>query len=230
MSDHMHEERPLLETRAQRAIFLSLRKREAWRLSRNGPVIWAPATGGPGILTSVVKVPVSLGAQVRDAVLPAADARQPHYVYPADDLHVTITNLDRYQNVPLELIEEVFTDCLNRAGPINLSLRGLSISQATIFAQVLVTPISSLRRLRMDLWRSLEPARPLPANPVSVIGFCNALRFRHEDISAVLALAERSADRDFGSFPINEIEIVRTDKVLSATNTIVLAKCAQTAL
>jgi hypothetical protein len=207
----------LLATRAQRAIFFSLRKREAWRLSRSGPVIWAPPTGGPGILTSVVRVPAWLGANVRDAVLPAAAATRPHYIYPADDLHVTITNLDRYRDVPLELIEGVFTDCLRRAGPINLSLRGLSISQATIFAQVLVTPISSLRRLRMDLWRSFGPAGPLSANPVAVIGFCN-----------VRALAERSKDRDFGSFPINEIEIVRTDKVLSAANTVMLAKCAKT--
>jgi hypothetical protein len=218
----------LLATRAQRAIFFSLRKREAWRLSRSGPVIWAPPTGGPGILTSVVRVPAWLGANVRDAVLPAAAATRPHYIYPADDLHVTITNLDRYRDVPLELIEGVFTDCLRRAGPINLSLRGLSISQATIFAQVLVTPISSLRRLRMDLWRSFGPAGPLSANPVAVIGFCNVLRFRHADISAVRALAERSKDRDFGSFPINEIEIVRTDKVLSAANTVMLAKCAKT--
>jgi hypothetical protein len=218
----------LPETHAQRAIFLALRRWEAWHLSRGGPAIWAPSAGGPTFATSVVRVPERLGRQLRDAVLPAGDDRRPHYVYPVSDLHVTIANLDRYHDIPPERMEEALTDCLRRMGPITLSIRGLGISRATVFAQAHVTPSSALLHLRTALRQSLAPGDPRgPRNLVGAVGFCNLVRFQHEDISAARALVHLNSRTGFGSFPVSEIEIARTNKVFSAANTVVLAKCAE---
>jgi 2'-5' RNA ligase len=221
-------ERGLLATRAQSSIFFMLRRREAWQLSHGGPKIWIPAASGSVITTSVVRVPEHLGARLREAVLPAGDGDGRHYVYPVGDLHVTLANLDGYRDVPVEQIEEALTDCLSRVGPITLGLRGLAISRGTVFAPVYVSPVSTLFRLRAAIHRSLAPAsRGILKSPVDVIGFCNALRFRHHDISVVSALVSHYRDIEFGRFLIEEVEIVRTDKILSAANTFVLAKCAR---
>jgi len=214
-------------TRAQSSIFFMLRRREAWHLSRGGPTIWAPSANG-SILTSVVRVPDHLGARLREAVLPAGDGHGRHHVYPVGDLHVTLANLDAYRDVPVERIEEALTDCLSRVGPITLGLRGLAISRATVFAQVYARPVSRLFRLRAAVRRSLATAaRGVPPSPVDVIGFCNVLRFRQEDISAAKAIAADHRDIEFGHFLIDEVEIVQTDKVLSAANTVIHAKCAR---
>jgi 2'-5' RNA ligase len=180
------------------------------------------------ITTSVVRVPEHLGARLREAVLPAGDGHGRHYVYPVGDLHVTLANLDGYRDVPLEQIEEAVTDSLSRVGPVTLGLRGLTISRGTVFARVYASPISALFRLRAALRRSLEPAaRGIPKSAVDVVGFCNVLRFRHQDISAVSAIVTRYRDIEFGRFLIDEVEIVQTDKVLSAAKTVVLKKCAR---
>ena len=141
---------------------------------------------------------------------------------------MTVANLDCCHGVPLDEIAGTFTDCLRRVGPVVLGLRGLAISRSTVFAQVHVRPVATLFRLRAAVHRSLiRDAPDIPKSPVDVVGFCNAVRFRQQDISAARAIVARSRDIDFGRFQIDEIEIVRTDKVLSAANTIVLAKCAR---
>jgi 2'-5' RNA ligase len=213
----------LSEIHAQSSIFFMLRMREAWQLSRGGPKIWIPLANGP-ILTSVVRVPTHLGARLREAVLPASAGQ--HHIYPVGDLHVTLANLDRYRDVPLEQIEEALTDALSRVGPVTLGLRGLAISRGTVFARVYVSPRSALLRLRAAVRRSLAPAaRGIRTSPVDMIAFCNVLRFRQHDISTARAIASRYRDMDFGRFPLDQVEIVQTDKVLSAANTVVLAKC-----
>jgi 2'-5' RNA ligase len=216
---------------AQSSVFFVLRMREAWQLARGGPKIWVPAANGP-IFTSVVRVPNHMGARLREAVLPAgADAgagagHGRHYVYPVGDLHVTLANLDGYRDVPLEQVAAALTDCLTRTGPITLGLRGLAISRGTVFAQVYASPGSRLFRLRAAVRRSLAPAaRSIPKSPADVVGFCNVLRFRQQDISAASAIVSRYRDVEFGRFLLEEVEIVETDKVLSAANTVILAKC-----
>ena len=212
---------------AQSSIFFMLRVREAWQLSRGGPKIWIPSANGP-IFTSVVRVPSQIGARLREAVLPAGAGHGRHYVYPVGDLHVTLANLDGYRDVPLDQIEAALTDCLYRAGPVTVGLRGLAISRGTVFAQVYVSPTSRLFRLRAAVHRSLAPAaRGIPKSPVDVVGFCNVLRFRHQDVSPASAIVTHHRNIEFGRFLIDEVEIVRTDKVLSATNTVILAKCAR---
>jgi hypothetical protein len=161
---------------------------------------------------------------LREAVLPAGAGQ--HHIYPVGDLHVTVANLDGYRGVPLERIDEGLTDGLSRVGPVTLGLRGLAISRGTVFAQVYASPISRLVRLRAAVHRSLAPAaRGFPKSPADLVGFCNVMRFRHQDISAARAIVSRYRDMEFGCFPLEEVEIVETDKVLSAANTVILAKC-----
>ncbi|GLZ05681.1 hypothetical protein Acsp03_31470 [Actinomadura sp. NBRC 104412] len=222
-----HAQRSIFSMPFSRLLFSTLRRREAWHLSRGGPTIWVPSPSGT-ILTSVVRVPDHLGARLREAVLPAGDAHGGHYVYPVGDLHVTLTNLDAYRDVPVERIEEALTDCLSRVGPVELSLRGLAISRATVFAQVHASPAWRLFRLRAAVRRTLTPsAGAIPGRPADMVGFCNVLRFRHRDIAPAKAIVAGHRDIEIGRFLLDDVEIVRTDKVLSAANTAILAKCAR---
>jgi 2'-5' RNA ligase len=206
---------------AQHGRFGLLRVREARALRRGEVGVWRDEEGPRAFLTTVARVPLDLAGRVRAAALPAAAARPDgHYLYPADALHITLANLDRYADLPLERLAETLADRVAGAPPITFALRGLAAARHTVYVRAYAQPPSALLALRASILRDLGtgPPRQEPLR----IAVSNVVRFRCADLTAVLPAVRAHRNACFGSFPLGRVELVRTDKVLSAAGTEIL--------
>ncbi|WP_007512919.1 2'-5' RNA ligase family protein [Pseudofrankia saprophytica] len=207
---------------SQRARFGALRATESWRLRRGQAVSWHGQEGPRAFLTTVVRVPETVGARVREAARPAAAAGG-HHLYPAADLHVTLINLDRYADVPIARVEQVLADCVAAAPPVILDLRGLSVARGTVYVQAYARPARAFPRLRASILRRLDPAGRIQPPRRTVLALSNVVRFRSTDVAAARKVARAHRADHFGSFLLEAVELVRTDKVMSAAGTEILA-------
>lgn len=167
-------------------------------------------------------MPTELAARVRAAAQPAAAAGvNSHYLYPADALHITLANLDRYADLPLARLAETLADRVAAAPPITFTLRGLAVARHTVYVRAYARPAPALLALRASILRDLgsEPPRQEPLR----IAVSNVVRFRCADLTTVLPAVHAHRNARFGSFPLHRVELVRTDKVLSAAGTELLA-------
>ncbi|WP_045877611.1 2'-5' RNA ligase family protein [Pseudofrankia sp. DC12] len=207
---------------AQHGRFGLLRGREALALRRDGVGVWRGEEGPRAFLTTVVRVPTELAARVRAAAQPAAPAgADQHYLYPAGAIHITLANLDRYADLPLERVAAVLAHRVGAAPPITFTLRGLAVARHTVYVRAYARPASAPLALRASILRDLEtgPPRQEPLR----IAVSNVVRFRCADLTAVPPAVHACRNACFGSFPLHRVELVRTDKVLSAAGTELLA-------
>lgn len=169
-------------------------------------------------ITSVTRVPAPLSTALVAAAsaLPGASA---HYVYPPVDVHLTIVSLD---SSPLPRAEAV-SECarvISAAAPFDVRLRGLAITPQSMFVKAWDID-GSLRKLRDAVAAATRCDLPLPRR---LLGFVNLVRFTSQDVVELDAGVRSLRRRDFGTFTVRNVEIVRTDKVLSADATRVLAR------
>lgn len=185
-----------------------------------------PASGPAAALhvTTVSRLP----AEVVAALAPALDrlrAHGPgHYHYPPGTVHLTVQNLDGLDldgGAGAARLAELRA-LVGSHPPFQAAVRGLGVSASTVFAQVLAGD-ATLRALRADLAGFLDRhgvarrrARPL--------GHANVVRFAGPVTTAFLAELARQRRRDFGSWTVTEVELVRTDRYLSHEGTTVLER------
>ena len=227
---------------AQAVGFALVQARELRHLPGGVEVLDLGAVGGgaagaapAGHLTSVVRVPADLGEALAAATraLPGAVG---HYLYPAGQLHLTVLNLDGLNldgrplgRSPLGAVAAV----VGRAAPFPVLLAGFGVSRTSVYVRA-YDPTASLRRLRTRLVRATGCRPPLP---LRLLGFVNVLRFSGFDVRELLAGLASIRDRGpasgiratpgpRGELAAREVEIVRTDKVLSPAGTVLLRRVA----
>jgi hypothetical protein len=184
--------------------------RSRWRLGRT-PTFDARRPVGP-FTTLVGFLPEPFAAELADSVaaLPALSA---HFRYPAGQLHVTIRNLD---NVDLAALPRL----LDGLQPIGLRADRLGFTPQTLLLR-LVTADRTLRDLRTRL-EHLPGAhhRGLPARELA---FANVLRLNGPVTVELRRGVRQRRDALTGQqLEIDELELVRTDKVGSPERTEVL--------
>lgn len=207
--------------------------RLAWEAGRArlragaGRRAFTPPPSGPAAalhLTTVSRLP----AEVVAALAPALDRLRAdgpgHHYYPPGTVHLTVQNLD---GLDLDGDAGAATLAELRAlvgshPPFQAAVRGLGVSAGTVFAQVLPCD-ATLRTLRADLGGFLERHALAPRRPRS-LGHANVLRFAGPVTAAFLGELARQRRRDFGSWTVTEVELVRTDRYLSHEGTTVLAR------
>ncbi len=207
--------------------------RLAWEAGRArlragaGRRAFTPPPSGPAAalhLTTVSRLP----AEVVAALAPALDRLRAdgpgHHYYPPGTVHLTVQNLD---GLDLDGDAGAATLAELRAlvgshPPFQAAVGGLGVSAGTVFAQVLPCD-ATLRTLRADLRGFLERHALAPRRPRS-LGHANVLRFAGPVTAAFLAELARQRRRDFGSWTVTEVELVRTDRYLSHEGTTVLAQ------
>jgi len=188
-----------------------------------------PASGPAAALhvTTVSRLP----AEVVAALAPALDRLRAdgpgHHYYPPGTVHLTVQNLDGLDldgdpGAAARLAE--LRALVGAHAPFRAVVRGLGVSAGTVFAQVLPCD-AALRTLRADLLGFLERhavarRRPRP------LGHANVVRFAGPVTAAFLAELAHQRHRDFGSWTVTEVELVRTDRYLSHEGTTVLARMA----
>jgi len=166
-------------------------------------------------LTSIARLPAEVAARLEPALARLRKRDPQHHYYPVDTLHVTIRNLD-----------SLSADARTAAGAaiashpsFELTARGLSLSPHTVFAAV--RPVDgTLRALR----RELASVAGGSAGRFPDLAFANIVRFSgrvsREFVSELAALRRI----DLGSWRVTEVELVRTDRLLSREGTEVLER------
>jgi 2'-5' RNA ligase len=168
--------------------------------------------GEPSV-TCVVRLPAALALPVRQVVrtLPGLER---HYVYPASDLHLTVLNVA--EGAVLDAVAEV----LHQTAPFAVRLRGLQQSAHSVYVRAF-DDSGQLRALRRRL---MEVTGLRPSWPRRRLGFVTVVRYLDADIAQLGPAVRELHSRPFGMLEVTAVELVRTNKVLSADGTSLLTR------
>jgi 2'-5' RNA ligase len=207
--------------------------RLAWEAGRArlragaGRRAFVPPPAGPAAalhLTTVARLSTEVVAALAPALERLRSAGPGHRYYPPGTVHLTVQNLDGLDldgdAGAARLVE--LRALVGAHPPFRAAVRGLGVSAGTVFAQVLPCD-ATLRALRADLLGFLarHAAAPRRARP---LGHANLVRFAGPVTAAFLAELARQRRRDFGTWTVTGVELVRTDRYLSDEGTTVLAR------
>jgi 2'-5' RNA ligase len=199
----------VLRRPSQQAAFALLQAQERRGLPHGAATL---QLGVPS-LTCVVRLPSAVALPIHQAVrsLPGVER---HYVYPASDLHLTLLNLGASED--LEAVAAV----LIRTAPFAVRLRGLQLSRHSVSVRAF-DDTGALQAVRRRL---IEVTGTRPAWPRRRLGFVNVVRYLSQDVQQLTEAVRDQRARPFGVLEVTVAEVVRTDKVLSADGTTLLAR------
>jgi 2'-5' RNA ligase len=167
-------------------------------------------------LSTVVRLPAAIAEALAPALERLRALGPAHHWYPPQAMHVTVQNLDG-----LALPHGALVGALVAAHPpFRLTVRGLGVAPGAVFALALPDD-STLRSLRAGLGRLPAGRRPRVGRG---LGHANLARFSGPVTPGFLAELARMGGQDFGSFTVEEVELVRTDRLLSLAGTTTLAR------
>lgn len=164
-------------------------------------------------LTSVVRVPAGVADRLEPVLERLRAHGAQHHYYERDSLHVTIRNLDSLSGDDLATARAAIAS----HPPFELEARGLNLSPHTVFASVRPAD-ETLRALRRDL-AELAGGRP---GLLADVAFANVVRFSGRVDPGFVRELGRLRRVELGSWVVREVELVRTDRLLSREGTEVL--------
>jgi 2'-5' RNA ligase len=180
----------------------------------------------------IIRLPESVATSVTLILERLREHGPHHYYYPADTMHVTVLVLDGFLPDGSDAAGR-FADLRTIIGSypsFDLALRGLNVSPTTVFAQV-IPHDRTFGRLRGSLRRL---ARRSDSQPGSLSSFgvvvrdllphANVVRFSGGVTPNFLDEVSRSRQVRIGRWTIREVELVRTDRLLSREGTQVLER------
>jgi 2'-5' RNA ligase len=175
--------------------------------------------GQPQFLSVVARLPAQVAEPLAAAARALCSAHPAHHSYPAASIHLTILALAREEGA-----EDAIGAIAARHRPFAMDARGLNLSTRTVFAE-LYPRDTELATLRRELRGALVPLH----SPASQwlrqrLAHANLVRLHGPVDRRLVGGVGDLRTRDFGRFDVAEIELVRTDKVLSAEGTILLRR------
>jgi hypothetical protein len=191
---------------------------------------------GP-IYTLVSRLPGHVGGAALEALGSTSVDWSPHYTYPLPEVHVTILFITPYLALEreMETAEEervVRSACaplrrvFDRHPPLRFEAAGLNLFATTVFLQLLQQVPAAPRRLRHELASSLKSqagdvtARADYESTLAWdLAFANLVRFRRPATPEVVSAVSSLRNVHFGEITLREVELVRTDKLLSKAKT-----------
>jgi 2'-5' RNA ligase len=177
-------------------------------------------------LTTVVRLPAAVAAALAPVVERLRALGPGHHWYPPQTLHVTVMNLDGLApsiggpapGDPAAPVRELVA----AHPPFRLAVRGLGVAPGGVFALALPGD-ATLRSLRDGLARL--PAGGTRRRRVGRgLGHANLVRFSGPVTARFLAEVAGLRRQDFGTFTVDEVELVRTDRLLSPQGTTTLGR------
>jgi len=178
-------------------------------------------------LTLVARLPLQATSGI-DEILTDLKRREPsHHYYPTDTIHMTIRNFDTVKDVDRSQLRAQLQQCTGSLHPFSLSARGLGVSPNSVFVQ-LFPEDRSLRDLRRKL-SLLTPdshtrqratdSRLLHDLLFRSLAFANLIRFSGPVSLPFIREIARHRTTSFGSFCVEALELVQTDRLFSAAGT-----------
>jgi hypothetical protein len=180
--------------------------------------------------TIVARLPPAVASALVDALRPLEERFPEHYYYPAETIHLTLTDLSPlfdggdFSKISLAaaraflLLEEELRD----EPPMRLRVQGFGLFPTTVFGRLfdLDGRITDLRERVGELLRREVGAVLRPAVAPGLV-FANVARYSVAPTAGVVEEVARFRECPRLSFEAANFEIVTTDKVLSQRNTTV---------
>jgi 2'-5' RNA ligase len=174
--------------------------------------------GEPRFVSCIARLPAEIAARLEEAAAPLGRFQPEHHRYPADEIHMTVLGLADSAGA------EELAAIVARHGPLTIEVGGLNVSPSTVFAE-LYPHGSGLLALRRDLRRAESDEHgPVARWLRRRLAHANVIRFGAPVDPRLLAGVGSLRRARFGRFRIDEVELVRTDKVLSGAGTRTLAR------
>jgi len=170
-------------------------------------------------LSVIIRPPQHIVSSVASTLERLREVGSHHYYYPADSMHVTVGSASRFisdsSNAAAHLLE--LRAVIGSYPSFDLTLCGLNVSPSTVFAQV-IPHGRTLRGLREGLRMPGPPSGEVSAFGVYVrdlLPHMNIVRFSGHVTAGFLKEVSRSRQVCFGRWTVREVEVVRTDTMLS---------------
>jgi 2'-5' RNA ligase len=167
--------------------------------------------GHASYLTSITRVPGEVAERLEPLLDRLRRCDRQHHYYEPDSLHVTIRNLDGLADLPAARA------AIASRPAFDLAARGLNLSAHTVFAPVLPAD-DTLGALRRDLAGLTGGS----AGRLRDLAFANVVRFSGRVSRDFVRELARLRRVELGSWRVTEVELVRTDRLLSRDGTEVL--------
>jgi hypothetical protein len=184
-------------------------------------------------LTLVARLPRTYNTALGEAIAALQRNNASHYYYPAETIHLTIRNFDGVRRANVDQSEFLvrLRDCVNSCGSFLLRAKGLGVSPDSVFLQ-LFPEDRSLTELRRRLSSLAQDIRQ-PTSAAGIfdnflnllfrnLAFANLVRFSGVISPPFLGEIRRYRNTCFGQFPIEVVELVETDKLLSNQGTVIV--------
>lgn len=167
-----------------------------------------PPIGEPSLFTTVLRLP-----GVWSGVLPEYTG---HYVYSPTSVHVTVTSLD---GATRDLDDAIVTLGQRRLPAPTFTITGFGCSPGTVFLRCIHDDAFAELRAAVRSAFGIEAPRRPDAALFGRLSYANVVRFEGRP-------TWRRARWKPATITCGEMEIVRTDRVLSDDGTVVLARVA----
>lgn len=175
--------------------------------------------GQPQFLSVVARLPADVAERLAAAAQALGGTHADHYSYPSESIHLTILALGDEAGA-----RDAVGAIAGRTRAFAMDARGLNLSTRTVFAELYANG-SGLATLRRALHGALAPLHSPPSQWVRQrLAHANVARLGGPADRRLIAEVRKLRSHDFGRFEVAEIELVRTDKVLSAAGTLVLRR------
>jgi len=208
------------------------------RLSRQVHAL--PEMGRATHFTLIARMPALAHTRIGQIMAELQRHHPRHHYYPADAMHVTITNLNQVTEQEPDR-HELFNrirGTVENSHSFALTGSGLSVSPSSVFLQLYPQDkgLADLRRRlavevgdgdrRRRRGDSSRWDRLMRHYLFERIAFATLIRFSGPVTPAFLNEIGRHSETDFGTFFIEAFEIVRTDKFLSNAGTEIITRIA----
>jgi 2'-5' RNA ligase len=169
--------------------------------------------------TVVVRPPPHVVLSVAPALERLREVGPHHYYYPPDSMHVTVGGVGRFLRGGTDAAARraELRALIGSHPSFDLTVRGLNVSPGTVFAQV-VPHGGTLRALRTGLrtlGRQAGGAGGLGTYARDLLPHMNIVRFSGRVTGGFLDEVSRSRQAWFGRWTVREVEVMRTDTLLS---------------
>jgi 2'-5' RNA ligase len=180
---------------------------------------------GPGAAVhqaAIIRVPLGVASSVAPILEELRQHHPHHYYYPPDTVHVTIRKLGQFPSddsgIAARLGELRHIAASHRS--FDLTMWGLNLSPTTVFAQVFPHD-QTFHSLRRHLGGIAEPSVDQSSSERILDGVArnlahaNVVRFSDQVTTGFIEEVSRFRQTHFGRWTVREVELVRSDKLLS---------------
>jgi 2'-5' RNA ligase len=215
--------------------------RLAWLVGNAQLRLFASATSrtlppsGPGVdvhNSVVIRLPADVATSLAGALEGLRELSPHHHYYPPDTMHVTVAVVDGFFPDDLDTSTGLarLRAIVGSHPCFDLTLSGLNVSLNTVFAQV-IPHGWTFRSLREHL-RSLAKQNTSRSGSAggfgvvarSLLPHANVVRFSGHVTVEFLEEVSRLRRAGFGRWMVSEVELVRTDRLLSRGGTQVVER------